>query len=53
MPHQAVARRFSALGLIDPVDPKLRQFHNRPARERIAYRFADPCLESVADPELL
>ena len=50
--YEAVARRFNALGLIEPVDPALRQFHNRPARVLIAYRFADPCLDSVADPEL-
>jgi hypothetical protein len=50
--YEAVARRFNALGLIEPVDPELRQFHNRPARVLIAYRFADPCLESVADPAL-
>ena len=50
--YEAVARRFNALGLIDPVDPELRQFHDRPARVLIAYRFADPCLESVADPAL-
>ena len=50
--YEAVARRFNALGLIEPVDPELRQFHNRPARVLIAYRFADPCLASVADPAL-
>jgi hypothetical protein len=50
--YEAVARRFNALGLIEPVDPELRQFHSRPARVLIAYRFADPCLASVADPEL-
>ena len=50
--YEAIARRFNALGLIEPVDPELRQFHNRPARVLIAYRFADPCLESVADPAL-
>ena len=40
--YEAVARRFNALGLIEPVDPELRQFHNRPARVLTAYRFADP-----------
>ncbi len=50
--YEAVARRFNALGLIEPVDPELRQFHDRPARVLIAYRFADTCLESVADPLL-
>jgi hypothetical protein len=50
--YEAVARRFNALGLIEPVDPGLRQFHDRPARVLMAYRFADPCLESVTDPEL-
>ena len=50
--YEAIARRFNALGLIEPVDPELRQTHNRPVRVLIAYRFADPCLESVADPAL-
>jgi Domain of unknown function (DUF4037) len=50
--YEAVARRFNTLGLIEPVDPELRQFHNRPARVLIAYRFADPCLESLDDPAL-
>ena len=52
MPYEAVARRFNALGLIEPVDPELRPFHDRPARVLIAYRFADPCLASIADPAL-
>ena len=52
MAYVAVARRFNRLGLIDAVDPELRPFHNRPARVLIAYRFADPCLASVADPAL-
>jgi hypothetical protein len=52
MAYEAVARRFNALGLIEPVDPELRQFHDRPARVLVAYRFADPCLASVADPVL-
>jgi hypothetical protein len=50
--YEAVARRFNALGLVEPVDPELRQFHGRPARVLIAYRFADPVLESVTDPAL-
>ena len=52
MAYEAVARRFDRLGLIEPVDPQLRPFHNRPARVLIAYRFADPCLATVADPAL-
>lgn len=52
MAYEAVARRFNRLGLIEPVDPALRPFHDRPARVLIAYRFADPCLASVADPGL-
>ena len=52
MAYEAVARRFNALGLIEPVDPELRPFHDRPARVLIAYRFADPCLASIADPAL-
>src|SRR4051812_16033827 len=52
MAYEAVARRFNQLGLVDPVDPELRQFHNRPARVLIAYRFADPVLASVTDPAL-
>ncbi len=52
MAYEALARRFNELGLIEPVDPELRQFHNRPARVLMAYRFADPCLASVTDPAL-
>jgi Domain of unknown function (DUF4037) len=52
MAYEAVARRFNRLGLVEPVDPELRPFHDRPARVLIAYRFADPCLASVGDPAL-
>jgi hypothetical protein len=52
MAYEALARRFNELGLIEPVDPELRQFHNRPARVLMAYRFADPCLASVTDRTL-
>ena len=50
--YEAVARRFNQLGLIEPVDPELWQFHDRPARVLMAYRFADPCLASITDPAL-
>ena len=52
MAYEAVARRFNRLGLIEPVDPHLRQFYDRPTQVLLAYRFADPCLATVADPVL-
>jgi hypothetical protein len=41
--YEAVARRFNALGLVDPVDPSTRQYHSRPFRVLRANRFATAC----------
>jgi hypothetical protein len=49
----AIARRFNAAGLTDPVEPTLRPFHGRPAQVLDAERFVDACLATVADPKLL
>ena len=50
--YVAVARRFNALGLIDRWIPSCASSTTARRALLIAYRFADPCLESVADPEL-
>jgi hypothetical protein len=50
--YEAVARRFNALGLVEPVDPSTRPFHGRPFRVLDAGRFAAACHDRVDDPEL-
>ena len=50
--YELVARRHNQLALTDPVDPTVRTFYHRPYRVLMADRFADACLEAVADPDL-
>ena len=49
---EEVARRHNDLGLTTRVDPTVRRFHSRPFRVLDSQRFADACLECVADPWL-
>lgn len=49
----ALASRYNAAGLTEPVDPSVRNYHARPARVLMAHRFTDACLNTVTDPELL
>jgi hypothetical protein len=49
---EAVARRFNALGLTDPVDPATRPYHGRPFRVLHAERFAAACRARLTDPTL-
>lgn len=50
--YERVAARHNRLGITDEVDPKARQFHERPAMVLGAERFVDACLARVQDPEL-
>jgi Domain of unknown function (DUF4037) len=49
---EAVARRHNALGVTEPVDPKVRPFYTRPFRVLASGRFVDACLAEVSDPRL-
>jgi hypothetical protein len=51
--YELVGRRHNALGITDEVDPKPRQFHTRPTTVLDAGRFAQACLNTVTDPDLL
>jgi hypothetical protein len=50
--YEAVARRFNALALSDPVDPTTRPYHGRPFRVLHADRFAAACQARLTDPDL-
>jgi phytoene/squalene synthetase len=47
-----VARRHNSAGLTHEVEPTLRLFYTRPFRVLGSGRFADACLERIADPRL-
>jgi hypothetical protein len=49
---ETIARRFNALGITEPVEPTLRQFHGRPAQVLDCERFVEACLATVSDPAL-
>jgi hypothetical protein len=50
--YEAVARRFNALALTDPVDPSTCPYHGRPFQVLHAERFAAACFALVDDPVL-
>ena len=50
--YREVAARHNRLGLTQPLDPSLRPFHDRPWLVIDADRFADACLEAMADRAL-
>ena len=50
--YEGLARRQNALGITAWQDPTVRLFHDRPFRVLGSQRFADACLERVADPRL-
>jgi hypothetical protein len=50
--YEAVARRFNALGIVEPVDPSTRSYHGRPFRVLHAERFAAACRDGLSDPDL-
>ncbi len=50
--YEAAARAHNALGLTEPVEPTVRQFHDRPYRVLMADRFADALRDSITDPWL-
>jgi hypothetical protein len=49
---EALARRFNALGLTEPVEPTVRPFFDRPYLVLGAGRFVEACLARVRDPWL-
>jgi uncharacterized protein DUF4037 len=51
--YEAVARRHSALGITEEVEPTVRSFYARPYRVLGARRFVDACMDRVGDPWLV
>ncbi len=50
--YLSVAGRHNAVGLTEPVEASLRDYHDRPAKVLMADRFADACFATVTDPVL-
>jgi hypothetical protein len=50
--YELVATLHNDLGLTEPVDPKLRHFHDRPFLVLDAYRFTDALLATISDPAI-
>lgn len=50
--YEALARRQNATSLAEELDPRVRGFHERPARVLDADRFAAACREAVTEPAL-
>jgi hypothetical protein len=50
--YREVATRHNRLGLTEPLDPSPRPFHDRPWLVLDADRFANACLEAMADRAL-
>jgi hypothetical protein len=48
--YETVANLHNDLGLIAPVDPRVRPFHDRPFRVLHAERFTEALLSSITDP---
>jgi Domain of unknown function (DUF4037) len=49
---EIVARKHNELGLSEPIDPSVRNFHSRPFQVLQAERFVEACLTRVTDPQL-
>lgn len=50
--YSSLARRHNQAGVSEPVDPSVRNYHERPARVLMADRFTAACLATVSDPAL-
>lgn len=50
--YEAAARAFNALGLVEAVDPTVRQFYTRPFLTLASERFAAACRTAIADRAL-
>jgi hypothetical protein len=50
--YETVAALHNGLGLTEPVDPRVRPFHDRPFRVLHAERFAQALIGSITDPAL-
>jgi hypothetical protein len=50
--YEVVARMHNDLGLTEPVDPRVRNFHNRPFLVLDAYRFTDVLRATITDPAI-
>ncbi|MEU6024881.1 DUF4037 domain-containing protein [Micromonospora sp. NPDC047134] len=50
--YEYLACAHNDLGLCEPVEPRVRQFHDRPFRVLAADRFADSTHRSITDPEV-
>ena len=50
--YEIVAARHNGLGLTEPVETRVRYFHDRPFRVLDAYRFTDALIPTIEDPEV-
>ena len=50
--YETVARMHNELGLTEPLDPRVRRFHERPFLVLDAFRFTDALRESIGDPAI-
>ncbi|WP_242613550.1 DUF4037 domain-containing protein [Herbihabitans rhizosphaerae] len=50
--YTAAATSHNELGLTDPLDTSIRNYHERPFRVLRAERFADALIDSISDPEI-
>jgi hypothetical protein len=49
---QKIAQRFNSLGVVDPLDPTVRPFFNRPFFVLGSGRFADACYAAIDDADV-
>ena len=50
--YEIVAELYNERRLSVPLDPKVRQFHDRPFQVLDAYRFTDALMDTISDPQL-
>lgn len=50
--YELVAQSHNVLGVTEPVEPTVRQYHGRPYRVLFADRFVDALRDAVSDPGL-
>jgi hypothetical protein len=50
--YEAAGRRCNALGVTQPVDARVRPFHDRPFMVLDAGRFAEACRQAIGDPAI-
>lgn len=50
--YESAARLHNELGITEPVDPRVRQFHERPFLVLDSYRFTDALMATICDPAI-